>query len=773
MSPGEAVAGAERIRVRLAVTGVVQGVGFRPFVYGLAHAGGLTGFVGNNSQGVFIEVEGAAEAIGVFQARLEREQPPLAYIEGITAEVVAPAGDPTFQIIPSQPQPAASTLISPDIALCPECRRELLDPTDRRYGYPFINCTHCGPRFTLIKEIPYDRQLTTMAEFTMCPACQAEYDDPRNRRFHAQPNACPDCGPQVWLERPAGTTPSTRGRAAIMDVQQRLRQDQIVAIKGVGGFHLACDARNNEAVRRLRERKGRQDKPFAVMARDLEAVRAFAKVSPAEAALLTSKESPILLLDKKAGSKLAPLVAPGQNTVGVMLPYSPLHLLLFHTFAPDQPTAPVLVMTSGNYNSEPIICDNDEARRNLIGLADAFLLHDRAIHSRCDDSVLRSTEFAETAVLPLRRSRGYAPFPIKLPGALPPLLAVGGELKATFCLARDNYGYMSQHIGDMGNLETLEAFAAAADHFGRLFRIKPELIACDQHPAYLSRRWAEGQDVPLVAVQHHHAHIAAVMAEHRLVGDRPVIGFSCDGTGYGDDGAIWGGELLLADYAGYERRAHLAYFPLAGGDAAVQRPYRLALAYLWSAGLAWNEALPPVQACSESERRLLRQQLERNINVVPTSSMGRLFDLVAALCGVRQLVNYEGQAAMELEAVADTSLMDGYAFGYSAGALIESGPVIRAVVDDVLRGIPREVVAAKFHNAVAELIVGLSRQVRRETGLNQVALSGGVFQNRLLLSRVVPALRKHHFELLTHQLVPPNDGGLALGQAVVAGVRAQ
>ncbi|MCB0008301.1 MAG: carbamoyltransferase HypF, partial [Anaerolineales bacterium] len=638
------------------------------------------------------------------------------------------------------------------------------------YGYPFINCTHCGPRFTLIKDIPYDRPFTTMAVFPMCPACQAEYNDPLNRRFHAQPNACPDCGPQVWLETPAGAAPSTHGTAALIEVQQRLRQGQIVAIKGVGGFHLACDARNNEAVQRLREHKGRQDKPFAVMARDLEAVRAFAAVTPDEAALLTSKESPIVLLDKKVGGDLAPLVAPGQNTVGVMLPYSPLHLLLFHSLAPDQPTATALVMTSGNDNGEPIICANDEARRNLAGLADAFLLHDREIHSRCDDSVLRITEFAEPAVLPLRRSRGYAPFPIKLPFALPPLLAVGGELKATFCLASENYGYMSQHIGDMGNLETLEAFAAAADHFSRVFRIRPDLIACDRHPAYLSRRWAEAQGVPLVEVQHHHAHIAAVMAEHGLVGDRPVIGFSFDGTGYGDDGAVWGGELLLADYAGYERRAHLAYFPLAGGDAAVQRPYRLALAYLWSVGLEWDEALAPVQACPEAEQRILQQQLEKNLNVVPTSSMGRLFDLVAALCGVRQVVNYEGQAAMELEALADTSVRDSYAFAYSVGALIESRPVVEAVVADVLRGVPRAVVAAKFHNAVADLIVGLSRQVRRETGLNQVALSGGVFQNRLLLSRVVPALQRHNFELLTHRLVPPNDGGLALGQAVVAGL---
>ena len=389
MSSGEAVVQAKRVRMRLAVTGVVQGVGFRPFVYRLACEQGLTGFVGNNSQGVFIEVEGAAGAVSVFQERLRHELPPLAYIEEIAVAEMIPAGEPTFRIVPSQPQPAAHTLISPDIAICPECHQELLDSQDRRYGYPFINCTHCGPRFTLIRDIPYDRTLTTMAAFPMCPACQAEYDDPRNRRFHAQPNACPDCGPQVWLETTAGAVPSARGTAAIVAVQERLRQGQIVAIKGVGGFHLGCDAQNNEAVGRLRERKGRQEKPFAVMARDLEAVQAFAVVSPAEAALLTSKESPIVLLDKKAGAELAPTVAPGQNTIGVMLPYSPIHLLLFHSFAPNQPVAPVLVMTSGNYNSEPIICDNEEARRSLAGLADLFLLHDRAIHSRCDDSVLR------------------------------------------------------------------------------------------------------------------------------------------------------------------------------------------------------------------------------------------------------------------------------------------------------------------------------------------------------------------------------------------------
>ena len=551
-----------------------------------------------------------------------------------------------------------------------------------------------------------------------------------------------------------------------------------MAIKGIGGFHLACDAENDAALHRLRERKGRVDKPLAVMARDMATIRQFAYVSAAEESLLTARERPIVLLRKKAESSLSSLVAPGQNSVGVMLPYSPLHILLFQAKVGSRPPAPVLVMTSANYSNEPIVMGNEEARTRLSGLADAFLMHNREIYGRCDDSVMRvmrypsppsSTSASDNdLLLPIRRSRGYAPFPVKLPFSLPPTLAVGGELKATFCLTKDRFAYMSQHIGDMENLETLAAWETAVAHFQAIFRIEPELITCDQHPLYLSKQWAEKQTLPVVAVQHHHAHIASVMAEHQLSGDRPVIGFSFDGTGYGTDGAIWGGELLLADYSGFNRLAHLNYVPLAGGDVAVKRPYRLALTSLWQAGLDWDEALPAVQVCPQVEQQVLKQQLKKGLNVVPCSSMGRLFDAVASLIGVRQTITYEGQAAIELEAVAADGLHDGYAFDIVNEDVIETAPLLQAIMADVKAGVPTAVISAKFHNAVANLIVQLSLRCREQTGLNQVALSGGVFQNVRLLETAVRGLKQHHFEPLTHRLLPPNDGGLALGQAIIA-----
>ncbi|MEZ4519337.1 MAG: carbamoyltransferase HypF [Chloroflexota bacterium] len=765
---------AELTRLRLTVRGVVQGVGFRPFVYGLAQTHGLTGFVGNDSGGVFIEIEGSEAAVSGFQAALTGSPPPLAHIEHVAVTLLPVQGSNDFVIVHSQAQAAANTLISPDICLCDDCLEELFDPTNRRYRYPFINCTNCGPRFTIIKEIPYDRPYTTMADFPMCPDCLAEYEDPLNRRFHAQPNACPVCGPKVWLEV-EGNLPVNEDDA-IREVQTLLTAGKVVAVKGLGGFHLACDATSDAALSTLRERKGRVDKPFAVMAPNLETVRRFAHVSDEEAALLTSKERPILLLRQRDDSPVSSLVAPGNATIGVMLPYTPLHFLLldFQSPTPDL-GAPVLVMTSANYSSEPIVKDNDEARQQLAHLADAFLMHNRDIYGRCDDSVVRivgnqPADDDSSPLLPIRRSRGYAPFPVKLPFTLPPTLAVGGELKATFCLAKDAYGYMSQHIGDMENLETLQAIEAAVAHFQAIFRAAPELIACDMHPGYLSSRWAREQTaVPVVEVQHHHAHIAAVMAEHQLDGSRPVIGFSFDGTGYGTDGAVWGGEVLLADYHGFERLTHLKYIPLAGGDLAVKRPYRLALAHLHAAGLPWDPALPCVAACPDAEQRVLRQQLERGINTVPTSSMGRLFDAVASLLGVRQTVTYEGQAAIELEALAAPGVADSYAFDVT-GAEIDPAPVIIGVVSDILTGIDTAVVAARFHNAVADLVVGLSLQVRQQLGLNQVALSGGVFQNVTLLEAAVTRLRAHQFEVLIHHVVPPNDGGLALGQAVIAGM---
>lgn len=753
---------ATRERLRLTVTGVVQGVGFRPFVYSLALEHGLTGFVGNNSGGVFIEVEGPSPTLAAFQSELIRRKPPLAHIDSLTTQSLAPLGEQAFRIVESEAQAAANTLVSPDICLCDDCRRELFDPRDRRYRYPFINCTNCGPRFTIIKDIPYDRPLTTMAAFKMCPACEAEYHDPLNRRFHAQPNACPVCGPKVQLlvisNYQLPFTNNCEDSLALETARDLLAQGHIVAIKGIGGFHLACDAASDEALRRLRERKGRVDKPFALMAFDLEAVRAIAEVSREEALLLTSRERPIVLLRRKPQAALSPLVAPGNPFVGVMLPYSPLHYLLLEGRGP-------LVMTSANYSDEPIVKDNDEARERLGALADAFLMHDRDIHAHCDDSVMRVFEGRE---LPIRRSRGYAPFPVKLPFEAPPTLAVGGELKATFCLAREGYAFMSQHIGDMENLETLRAFERAVEHFVALFRCEPELIVGDLHPRYLSSRWAREHAAgkTYIQVQHHHAHIAAVMAENGYAGSQPVIGFSFDGTGYGPDGAIWGGEVLLADYAEYKRAAHLAYVPLPGGDAAVKRPYRAALAHLQAAGLEWGEDLPAVAACPPAERNVVAHQIRTGLNTAPTSSFGRLFDAVAALAGVRTTVTYEAQAAIEFEALIDSGVEDGYAFDLSE-TTFEATPVIRAVVADLRAGLPVPVIAARFHNGVADLVLNLSRRLRQEHGLNVVALSGGVFQNAALLGRCLRRLRAAGFEALTHRLVPPNDGGLALGQAVI------
>ncbi|MGF1504355.1 MAG: carbamoyltransferase HypF, partial [Anaerolineae bacterium] len=553
-------------RQRIRVTGVVQGVGFRPFVYGIALRFGLAGHVGNDSGGVFIEVEGPADNLNSFVEALRAEPPPLAHVERITVEEMQTRGDDDFVIVHSEAHPQRATLISPDLCTCDDCLRELTDPADRRYRYAFINCTNCGPRYTIIQDIPYDRPLTPMAAFPMCPTCQAEYDDPLDRRFHAQPNACPDCGPQIWLEE-AGVR---LAGDAIAAAQRSIAYGGIVAIKGLGGFHLACDAANDNAVARLRERKHRPAKPFALMAPSVQQVRTFAHLDPAEEAALTSRERPILLLRKHEPNTLSARIAPGNATIGVMLPYTPLHFLL----VTDRP----FVMTSGNISGEPIVTDNDDARLKLGSLADAFLMHNRAIHTPCDDSVIRRFQGVD---LPVRRSRGYAPFPIRLPLAAPPLLATGGELKATFCLAEGEKAFMSQHIGDMANLSTLDAFTHAADHMARLFRIEPEAIITDSHPGYLSNRWAHEQSTSVVEVQHHHAHIAAVMAEHSHPNE-PVIGFAFDGTGYGTDGTIWGGEVLIADYGTFERSAYLKPVPLSLGDVSVHRPYLLAIYHLYA-----------------------------------------------------------------------------------------------------------------------------------------------------------------------------------------------
>ncbi len=757
------------------ITGVVQGVGFRPFVYNLATDLALSGWVLNSSAGVEIEVVGSEDVLVTFIERLASEAPPLSRIEQIDVKPI-PLADVDlpetgrFGIRHSEARAGDFQPISPDICTCEDCLRELFDPADRRYRYPFINCTNCGPRFTIIQDIPYDRPKTTMATFPMCPDCQAEYDDPTNRRFHAQPNACPVCGPRVWLENPDDDqSTGSFADAAIQATRQLLIKGHVVAIKGLGGFHLACDATNDEAVARLRQRKGRVDKPFALMAFDIEAVDRICEVDDEERALLTSRERPIVLLRRRLDTPISDLVAPGNDHLGVMLPYTPLHYLLLEP--DDFPVA--LVMTSGNYSEEPIAMSNEEALDRLGALADAFLFHDREIHARCDDSVTRIFNGAE---LPIRRSRGYAPYPVHLPFEVEQTLAVGAELKNTFCLTRERYAFLSQHIGDMENYETLRFFEQIVEQLARTFRIEPAVIACDMHPGYLATRWAQARaeqrqpPARLVKVQHHHAHVAACMAENALTGERPIIGVTFDGTGYGTDGAIWGGEFLVADYTTFRRAAHLSYVPLPGGDVAIRRPYRVALAYLWAAGVPWNDDLVPVSTAPDTERQILLQQLEQNLNTVPTSSVGRLFDAVSALAGVRQTINYEAQAAIELEALVAEGVEAAYAFDVN-GPTVDVTPVIRAVVADVRAGAPVGVIAAKFHNGLALMIRDVCRRLREETKLEEVGLSGGVFQNVTLLRKTVPLLEEAGFTVYVHHLTPPNDACIALGQALIAGLQ--
>lgn len=755
---------------RIHISGVVQGVGFRPFIYTLASRHGLCGWVRNTSAGVEIEVEGQAEALDAFVVAIRAEAPPLSRIETVTVQQIPANGYTRFEIQHSQAVEGAYQPISPDVATCDECLGEVFNPADRRYRYPFTNCTNCGPRFTIIRDIPYDRPQTTMAPFTMCPECQREYDDPLDRRFHAQPNACPVCGPHLEL------LPSpTLGKPAEWDglpadpiaaTRRLLRAGCVVAIKGLGGFHLACDATNAQAVHTLRMRKGRAAKPFAVMMPDLEAVREVCEVSAEAAAALQGAERPIVLLPLRPGGPIAGEVAPGLRELGVMLPYTPLHHLLLER-APDFPIA--LVMTSGNYSEEPIATDNDDALQRLGPLADAFLLHNRAIHIRCDDSVVRADA---NGVMPLRRSRGYAPYPIPLPFDAPPLLATGAELKNTFCLARDQYAFMSQHIGDLSNYEALRSYEHSIAHLERLFRVQPEIIAHDMHPDYLATRYALRRPEQRLAVQHHHAHLASCLAEHKIPPGQPAIGVIFDGTGLGPDGAIWGGEILIGEYNGYHRFAHLRYVPLLGGDAATLRPYRMALAHLWSAGLPWEDDLPPVQTVSAQEKTILRQQLERRLNAPPTSSMGRLFDAVAALAGVLQEVTYEAQAAIWLEACADPDERGAYPFDIghdeSGAYQFDPAPLFAALLRDLRAGVPVAVLAARFHNGVAQMVCEACARARAEIGLTTVALSGGVFQNGTLLRITRQGLERDGFTVLVHRLVPPNDGGLALGQAAVA-----
>ncbi|MGI8667710.1 MAG: carbamoyltransferase HypF [Jatrophihabitans sp.] len=749
--------GQARQRRVITVRGLVQGVGFRPFVYARARAHGLAGEVANTADGVRISVEGSPAGLAAFRAELTDEPPPLALIDEITEEAEPVRGGTEFSIAASAGGPGR-TFVSPDIATCEQCLAELADPADRRHRYPFITCTNCGPRFTIVTGLPYDRPATTMAGFELCPECAAEYADPADRRYHAQPLACPGCGPTLRLDDEAS------GEQALAQAGQLLADGAVLAVKGLGGYHLACDATSDAAVGVLRKRKDRGDKPFAVLVADLAAARRIAEVDGAEAALLTGPRRPIVLLRRRPGAGLSAAVAPNNPDVGVLLAYTPLHQLLVG----DRP----LVLTSGNCAGEPIVTDDADARVRLAGLADAWLWHDRPIHVPCDDSVVRLVDGAE---LPVRRSRGYAPLPIALAEPVPAVLATGGDLKNTFALADGRYAWLSGHVGDMDDLATLSAFTGAEAHLEALTGVRPILLATDRHPAYRSGRWAREHAAgrPVLTVQHHHAHIASCMADNGLAGgsgagaDR-VIGFAFDGTGYGTDGAVWGGEVLLADYRGFERAAHLAYVPLPGGDAGVRNPCRMALSHLRAAGLDWDARLPAVIACAE--RGQLAVQLERNLQCLPTSSVGRLFDAIASLAGVCHRVGYEAQAAVELEGLSRDRI-DRCGPGYRFGAPFDPAPVLAEVVADVLAGVEAGVIGARFHLALAEVTVRLAEQLRADTGLNRVALSGGVFLNGLLLSLCGRRLSERGFEVLRHRQVPPSDAGLALGQLVVAAHR--
>ena len=764
---------------QITVRGVVQGVGFRPFVYRLARRHGLAGWVRNTSGSVEIEIEGEGPAVGRFLEEIRGSAPPMARIEEIVARPIPRRGHAGFRIIDSRPEPGQYQLVSPDIATCGDCRREVLSPDDRRYRYPFTNCTNCGPRFTIIEDIPYDRPLTTMKAFTMCPRCRKEYDDPLDRRFHAQPNACPACGPSLALVDPGGAPvvagDASPARDVIRAAAGLLRDGKVLALKGLGGFQLACDATDGEVVAVLRERKHRPSKPLAVMMATIEDIRQHCLVSPEEESLLLSPQGPIVLLRwRREESSICAGVAPNLSYLGAMLPCTPLHHLL------AREAGCPLVMTSGNVSEEPIAKDNDEALERLGRIADFFLEHNRDIFAKYDDSVCLVEKDVPRVV---RRARGYAPYPIPLPFESRPVLACGAEEKNTFCLTRDRHAFVSQHIGDMENEETLQHFEKTIDLYRRLFRIEPEAVACDLHPEYLptkyARRLAAGNSrLRLVPVQHHHAHIASCLVENaaRVPAGQPVIGVAFDGTGFGVDGTIWGGEFLVADLAGSRRVGHLECVPMPGGAAAVRKPYRMALGYLLALlGPDYPlHGLPLLGPLETGELVVVGRQVERRVNSPLTSSAGRLFDAVSALAGVRGEVDYEAQAAIELEMLAEGDARESRTYPFTLAEqdgcrVVQLGELVAAVAEDVKDGAGAGAVSTRFHWTMARMIVEVCRAVSGDTGIGVVALSGGVFQNRLLFGLAVDGLREAGLEVLTHRLVPCNDGGVSLGQAAVAG----
>jgi hydrogenase maturation protein HypF len=760
-------------RRAITIRGIVQGVGFRPFVYSLASRLGLGGFVRNQTGSVVIEVEGEPSFLEHFLTELTTRPPPLARIDEVLWKARPPRGEQRFRIEASEEDGGKIVFISPDVGTCDACLAELFDPTDRRYLYPFLNCTNCGPRLTIVRKVPYDRAHTTMAAFALCPRCLREYHDPADRRFHAQPTACPACGPRLAVLDAAGRPVETASPLTLVVAQ--LRQGRIVAVKGLGGYHLACVADRADVVAELRRRKHRDEKPFAVMVTDLAAAQRLCEVAPDERELLLSPRRPIVLLRKRLGVSVAEAVAPRNPSLGVLLPYTPLHHLLLRAL-----DGVPLVLTSGNRSDEPIAFDDSDARARLAGIADYFLTHDRPIHLRCDDSVTRVVAGAE---LPIRRSRGYAPQPLPLPMACPvPMLALGGQLKATFALGRGRHAFLSHHLGDLDDYAAYRAYVEAIDHYERLFPVGPEVIVHDLHPDYASTRYAHGRrgqtgGLLTRAVQHHHAHMASCMAENGL--NEPVIGVTFDGTGYGTDGAVWGGEFLTGDFRAFRRSAHWRYVPMPGGDQAIREPWRMALAYLTDAreddSLLRDRVPAPARA-------VVHQMIERQFHTPLTSSVGRLFDGVAALAGVRDRVSYEGQAAMELEALAtDVPPAGVYPFevaetgaGDPAGTtlLIDTRRLIAAVAGEARSGVAPGIIGRRFHSTMVEIISDVCGRTRRQTGLGVVVLSGGVFLNALLLSEAVVGLTADGFRVYRHRLVPPNDGGLSYGQLAVAAAQA-
>jgi len=751
---------------RISAKGVVQGVGFRPFIYGLAKKYRLNGWVCNTSQDVKIEVEGERASLDSFISAVAREAPPLARIEDLSVSFDTAAGYTGFEIRGSEAQPGKYQLVSPDIATCNPCLDDIFSPGGRRRHYPFTNCTNCGPRFTIIKDIPYDRPLTTMSAFKMCPDCQREYEDPLDRRFHAQPNACPACGPRLEITDNKGKPVDCSD--IISKAADLLREGRILAVKGLGGFLLACNAEDTRAVGELRLRKHRPSKPFAVMLKGIEEVRKHCMVSNVEEELLSSPQAPIVLLEWNPNSTICREIGPGLKHLGVMLPYTPLHhLILRETNLP-------LVMTSGNISEEPIAGHNSEALGRLGDIADYFILHNRDIHSTYDDSV--AMVFTQEPML-IRRARGYAPFPIRLTFTAPQILACGAGEKNTFCLTRDNHAFVSQHIGDMENIETMEHYERTVELYQQLFRINPTIIAYDMHPGYLPTAYAlehaEKHGWKPVAVQHHHAHIASCLADNGKEG--PAIGVAFDGTGYGSDGHIWGGEFLIADYQGFKRAGQLEYLPLPGGDLAIKKPYRTALGYILAllGEGALDNSLSFLGGIATDERELVRRQVELKLNSPLTSSMGRLFDAVSAMAGIRSIIDYEAQAAIELEMKACSASGEDGAYPFSltgdtSYTIILLHELVAAVLADLLKGCHASTVGMRFHNTVAIMARDVCLKIRDESGLNSVVLSGGCFQNRLLLTKVKGLLDKSGFYVLTHKDVPANDGGISLGQAVIA-----